>query len=132
MAARHQRDENSHTPITDLITNRSPNAIRPHLRPSQYEVFDRVATFSIRDEFLRLRGMMSERDEAEENSACWSCARLDKLKHVLHIGADTTPRATACCRNEPGQRRRLMESCSPVKAVTLLADFRKAPRAAVD
>jgi hypothetical protein len=38
-------DENSHRPITKLITNRPPDAIRPHLRFSQ--VFDRATPILI-------------------------------------------------------------------------------------
>jgi len=34
--------ENPRRPITNPITNRSPHAIRPHIRSSQHEVFDRA------------------------------------------------------------------------------------------
>ena len=89
------------------------------------------AAFSIRDEFLGPRCTMPARLEAGEIPSCRSnCARLDKLKHVLHSGAevslgaaDTSVRATSAAtahwskrpkpRDGLSRRRRTDHSRSP-------------------
>jgi len=61
------------------------------------------AAFSIRDEFLGLRDFNAGGHEAGKVPSCRSsCARLNKLKHVLQSGAemslgaaDTSVRATS-------------------------------------
>ena len=78
------------------------------------------AAFLDTAKFLGLGGMMPERDEAGELFSCGSsCARLDKLKHVLHSGADrsvgaadtsvrATSGATAHWQKWPKPRGRLL------------------------